>query len=155
MVTPTLNAPVQHYERFAGRYNEQMPRLLAAGYQPISIAHVMQRRLEIQHMPAGEVRDALMADWSGSYHDTADGSAYNGDMIKIAIGARPLITITLESPLKDGALVITPDIYARLDGQEFARGDLEKAGVNAWLSLKRVRTHPSLAGISWRSKALR
>src|SRR3989344_2582524 len=142
MVTPTLNAPVQHYEPFAGKYNEQMPRLLAAGYAPVSMAHAMGKRSEIQAMPSSEVRDALMAGWFGSWIDTADGIAHNGDNVKVVLGARPLITITSESPLQSGAFVITPEVYAQLDGQEFTRRDLEKAGVNNWLSLKKVRAHP-------------
>src|SRR3990167_11287530 len=120
-----------NYKEFYGRSTEQMPRLIAEGRTPLSIAGLMRRRLEVLNS-SDEVRNSF---WD-NYFDTGDGIAYHPDgRGKIVLDAQPLRELTPSSQLRNGALVLPSGVYDRLEGVEFSREDLAKNRV--WRALAR------------------
>jgi len=108
------------YKEFFGRYHEQMPRLLAELRTPMTVAEIMRRRVDVAEGNAG-VRDA----WLDTYFDTSDAVLYHpSGKIKIVRRAPPLLTITTESNIRAGALVVDHETYHSIPGPEFARREL-------------------------------
>ena len=121
-----------------------MPRLLAEGRTPLSVAGLMQRRLEVLSGSSDEVKVA----WWDNYFDTADGIFYHPDgNVKIVLGAQPIRDMTLDTPLSYGALMLNEDRdksiadYDALDGAEFSRSQLDKY-VGNFLSKDEAKNHP-------------
>lgn len=144
-----LSPPVKVYDVFQGCYNQEMGTLRARGYIPLSVADVMQKRLEIAALLDTDGTH-LDSDWFSSYFHTGDGVASAGDKLKIVLQSRHLFNITPKTSLdKEGALVITSKAYTALEGVELNRRQLEKAGINYLLSKKQAKQHPfwrALAG---------
>ncbi len=143
-------------------YLNLMPQLRSAGLVPLSVAGLMQERLE-----AIVREDEKVKDFFSSNFDTGDGVAYSSGKVKVILDAQPLRDLdsdidtgisylytshlgaffdellTLDQyPDYEGALLLTPEQYASCEGQEFFRKDLEKAGVNRRLSKKEAKQHP-------------
>ena len=111
-----------NYKEFYGRSTEQMPRLIAEGRTPLSIAGLMRRRLEVLNS-SDEVRNSF---WD-NYFDTGDGIAYHPDgRGKIVLDAQPLRELTPSSQLRNGALILSPSVYDGLEGVQFSNEDLAK-----------------------------
>src|SRR3989338_9383475 len=92
-----------NYKEFYGRSTEQMPRLIAEGRTPLSIAGLMRRRLEVLNS-SDDVRNSF---WD-NYFDTGDGIAYHPDgRGKIVLDAKPLRELTPSSQLRNGALILS------------------------------------------------
>ncbi len=146
LIMDNLNAPVRIYQPFWDAknktYAQQMPMLLAAGATPLSVEDGMQRRLEVAAIPEKDIRERLMQGWFDTHLDTAVGIAYNGDKAKIVLASPLLLSITPDTPLKDGALIITPEQYGSIRETELTRKQLERAGINDRLSKSRVVNHP-------------
>ena len=130
-MTLDLSNVVLPYKEFYGKNVEQMPKLLAEGRVPLSVAGIMEQRLR-----SGK------QDWKDNYFDTGDAFAYhpNGNF-KIVTDARLLRDITSASKLRNGALVLQDGVYESLQGQEFTRKDMEKL-VERELSAEEVKAHP-------------
>lgn len=114
------------------KYVQQMPLLIADGRIPISVAQVMERRLNSEQ-----------SDWNNNYFDTGDAvalSASNRDKFKIVRGAPFLRGVTPDTRLSNGALVLEDGVYAGIQGTEFSR---EKLGdlLNRDLPLNKIETH--------------
>ncbi|MBS3117851.1 hypothetical protein J4430_03150 [Candidatus Woesearchaeota archaeon] len=77
---------VQKHKEFYGRNIEQMPKLIAEGRTPLSIAGLMKRRIEVLNSPY-EVRSAY---WD-NYFGTGDGIAcHPNGKGKVVLDAKPL-----------------------------------------------------------------
>jgi hypothetical protein len=139
-----LNDQVVPFKEFYGRNNEQMPKLIEEGRIPLSVAGLMEKRLEVLTNSSDEVRSA----WWDNYFDTGDGIFYHPDGdLKVVLGAQPIRDMTGNSKLYYGALVLGEDrdssikVYSSLDGAEFKRGDIE-GQVGSVLSKDAVKKHP-------------
>ena len=130
----------KEYKNFRGNSNYivLMPKLIKAGLVPMNIADVMKARLESAKY--GTYKQKCF--WLYNDFDTADGVAYYKGKIKIVHDARALRDIQQYTELNKGALVHIPEQYRNLEGEEFSVHDLEKAGINKWLTKSKVKSHP-------------
>ncbi|HIH17917.1 MAG TPA: hypothetical protein HA282_04005 [Nanoarchaeota archaeon] len=123
-----LNSEREPYKEFYGSNVEQMPMLIADGRVPISVAGLMQRRLDVRNSGA-DVKSSYM----DNYFDTCDAVAYHPDgRAKIVLDSQTLRDMNEKSKRNGGALVLTEEDYETLEGEEFKGGKLEK--VNESLS---------------------
>ena len=126
-----LNNIVVPYKEFYGRVTEQMPLLRAEGRVPISVADIMERRL-----------NSDLQDWKDNYFFTGDAIAYHPDKkFKIVLDSDLLRTLKSESDVQNGALVLTDGLYEDLQGEEFLYKDIKKL-VEKNLSQKEILQHP-------------
>ena len=118
-----LNEHATYYKEFYGKYHEQLPRLRAEGFTPLSIEHLMRRRIEVLTADS-KVRDA----WWDDYFDTTDGAAFHPDgRAKIVLDAEPLTQISpyVERSLK-GEYLLLHDTFNKLEGLELTAEEIEK-----------------------------
>src|SRR3989338_8696514 len=119
-----LNEQVVPYQEFNGPNTAQMPLLIKNGRVPMSVANLMDRRLEVRDAKySPEVRAA----WHDNYFDTGDGILYHPDgKIKVVPDAQVMRGINSESRLSNGALVLPAGAYEAAQGAEFTKEDLKK-----------------------------
>jgi len=135
-MTLKLNTSRETFREFYGRNTEQMPELIADGRVPMSVAGLMQKRLDVRNSDS-EVKSS----WTDNYFDTGDAVVYHPDgRVKIVLDSQHLRDMTPESPRNGGALILTEDAYRSLEGEEFKKGKLGKTG--DWLSRADVKAHP-------------
>ena len=131
-----LNAKGEAYKEFYGKNIEQMPKLVAEGRVPMSVAGLMQRRLDVRNSD-----DKVKAAWMSHYFCTGDAVIYNPDgKVKIVLDSENLRNVTPDTPRNSGALIVTPEAYDALQGEEFRKGKLGKIG--DWITKKDVKAHP-------------
>ena len=119
MTNLILNEPAQPYKPFLGSTIEQMPKLIEEGRVPISIAGLMQRRLDVLNSDVSQsVRDEW---WNTPYVNTGDAAAYDmkGNM-KVVLDAQHLRELTPNSNLQNGALILPEGTYTDLQGSNVA-----------------------------------
>ena len=134
-MTLKLNISGKAYKEFYGRNTEQMPKLVADGRVPMSVAQLMQKRLDVKNSDE-EVKSFYM----DNYFNTGDAVFYHPDgRSKIVLDSQHVRDMSLESPLEAGCLVLTEDVYNDLEGEEFKRGNFGK-----WLSKEDVKSNPIL-----------
>ena len=135
-MTLKLNTTQEAYREFYGRNTEQMPKLIADGRVPMSVAGLMQRRLDVRNFDAD-----VKTSYLDNYFDTGDAVVYHPDgRVKIVLDSQTLRGITQNSELINGALVLTEDAYNVLQGEEFKKGKLGKA--NERLTREQAKAHP-------------
>ncbi|MEK6926405.1 MAG: hypothetical protein AABW50_03955 [Nanoarchaeota archaeon] len=128
-----LNPSPKNYKDFYGRNVDQMPKLIAEGRTPLSVAGLMEVRLKY----GKELRD-----WMNNYFDTGDGVIYHPDgRIKIVHDSQLIRELSPKSPLKNSALVLEDGVYGSVQGQEFKKSDFEKY-TGKKLSAKAVKKNP-------------
>ena len=119
-----LNDQVVPYKEFYGTNIVQMPLLVKDGRVPMSVAGLIDRRLEVidaKFLP--EIRAA----WHNNDFETGDAVLYNPNgKVKIVTDAQVLRGINSASELSDGALVLQPGVYEAAQGAEFTKADLKK-----------------------------
>ncbi|MCH7851088.1 MAG: hypothetical protein IH845_05585 [Nanoarchaeota archaeon] len=131
---------INKFEIYNGRNIEQMPKLIADNRIPMSVAGLMQRRLELRDSDDASVRDFYM----NNYFDTVDGALYmpDGNLV-LVYDAKVLREMTPESKLVGGALNLegfnTDDIE---DRTYFNKQELEKMILGEDLTLRQARNHP-------------
>lgn len=96
---------------FEGIHREQMPELVKAGYKPLTIAEIIQERLN----------NNLSFD---EYYDSASGIAYLEDKFKIIPYSQELVKITSNTPLHNGGIKLTPKEYEAIPAKESSRKDM-------------------------------
>jgi hypothetical protein len=138
-----LNNQIVPFKEFYGRNDKQMSKLIEDGRIPLSVAGLMQKRLDVL-TGSDEVKSA----WWDNYFDTGDGIFYHPEgNVKVVLGAQPIRELTSDSNLLDGALVLDKDkdssieIYNSLKGVEFKRNDL-KNQTGKVLTKEEVKAHP-------------
>lgn len=135
-----LNETPETYKEFYGRNTEQMPKLIAEGRIPLSVAGLMERKLDMRNSSDNKVKSA----WIDNSFTTGDVGIYHPDgKVKVVLDSQHLRDLTTQSKLKRGALVLEDRIYEQLEGQEFTRKELEKYTGND-LSKKQAKTNPIL-----------
>ena len=131
-----LNATREAYKEFYGRNTKQMPKLIADGRVPMSVAGLMQRRLDVRNSDAD-----VKSSYLDNYFDSGDVMVYHPDgRVKIVLDSQTLRDVTPNSELINGALVLTEDAYNVLQGEEFKKGKLGK--VNEGLTREQAKAHP-------------
>jgi hypothetical protein len=113
-----------------------MPELIADGRIPLSVAGLMQRRLDVRN-----ASDDVRASWMDNYFDAGDTVVYHPDgRVKIVLDSQTLREMNSDSKRNGGALILTPEQYDAMSGEEFKKGKLGKIGDP--LSNKDVKAHP-------------
>ena len=131
-----LNTSREAYEEFYGRNTEQMPKLIADGRVPMSVAGLMQRRLDVRNSDP-EVKSS----WIDNYFDTGDAIVYHPDgRVKIVLDSQHLRDMTPDTPRNGGALILGEDVYKALEGEEFKKGELGK--IDERMPKDDVKAHP-------------
>jgi hypothetical protein len=135
-----LNEPGE-YKEFYGRNIDKMPELIKQGFTPLSMAQVMQRRLDVLGSTP-EVEDA----WWMHYFDTGDAVVYHPDgRIKVVLDSQIARELNPKSTLRNGALVLSDGMYEQMQGEEFSKEDVEKYAKYSKresLSLKEAMNNP-------------
>ena len=133
---------VENYKEFYGRNVDQMPLLIAEGRTPMSVAGLMDKRLEVMALEDGK-DDAFRASWVDNYFDTGDAILYhpNGN-IKVVRDAQALREMTLKSKRAQGALVLADRAYDVEEGPEFTVAQLSDMANGRLLTADEVKTHP-------------
>ena len=135
-MTLKLNETVEVYKEFYGRNVEQMPKLIAEGRIPMSVAGLMQRRLEVRNSDAD-----VKSSYLDNYFDTGDAVVYHPDgRVKIVLDSQTLRDMTSESPRSNGALILANEVYDTLQGEEFEKENLGK--INERLLREDAKAHP-------------
>ncbi len=132
-----LNPTQERYKAFPERGTaqsiEQMHALIAEGRIPLSVADLMEARLE---------HGKELTDWMDHPFVTGDAVIYHPNgRIKIALDSENLREINPESRLFHGALVLDDGIYDSIPGQEFKKVKIEKYGKQAF-SPRKVKSNP-------------
>ncbi len=124
----SLDGPGIHDEYF-GRNTEQMPKLLADGREPMSVAHLMEQRLNVRREG---ISQAQHDSWWGNYFDNADlwlrhpdkgGKvvAYNAQVLEfLRQHLKP------ETELVDYALPLPDGFFEAMEGLELKTADIER-----------------------------
>lgn len=142
-----LNTSREAHQEFYGRNTEQMPKLVADGRVPMSVSGLMQRRLDVRNSD-----DKIKSAWMDNYFDTGDAVVYHPDgRVKIVLDSQDLRNMTPDTPRNGGALIVTPETYDVLQGEEFKKGKLGKTG--DWMTREDVKAHPVWKAIA-RDQAL-
>jgi len=131
-----LNTSRKAYKEFWGSNVEQMPRLVADRRVPMSVAQLMQIRLDVRNSDK-KIKDFYM----NNYFDTGDAIIYHPDgRMKIVLDSYILKKMPSGIPRNAGALVLTPEQYEVEQGKEFKKGELGK--INKEMSEAEVKSHP-------------
>ena len=126
-----LNNIVEPYNEFYGRVTKQMPRLVAEGRTPASVADVLERRLHSD-----------LQDWENNYFFTGDAIAYHPDKkFKIVLDAELLRNLTSKSDVSKGTLVLPDGLYESLQSEEFLYKDVKNL-LGEELFQKEILQHP-------------
>ncbi len=118
------------YEGFYGQYREQMPLLMADNRVLVSVANVMERRL-----------NSINPAWKSNYVGTCDAIAYKGNKVKISLDEPTLRGLTAQTPLRGGALMLAEGAYEAIKGPEFTRKELAEL-CDRDLTQAQVIAHP-------------
>lgn len=124
---------------FNGRTVDRMPELVAQGYSPISVAGIMEQRLN-----AWQSDDQELAQlWGKNYFDSGDGIMYHPDgRIKVVPDSETLRKVNPNTPLKwYGAQVLSEGSFDKAQGEEFSRKDVKRFA-NEYLKQKDVLNNP-------------
>jgi len=132
-----LNPSPQNYKVFPEKGTERaidlMPKLIAEGRTPLSVAGFMEARLK---------HGKELSDWMDNWFDMGDAIVYHPNgRVKIVLDSEHLREINPQSELRNGALILPSGTYYVLEGQEFKRSELEKYTGNS-LSAKAVKKNP-------------
>jgi len=134
-----LNKPVEKFKEFYGKNTEQMPKLVAEGRAPLSVAGLMRGRLEYRNSDDSE----LHSNWNNNYFDTGDGALYMPDgKLVIAYDATALREMTGQSKTINGALALEGLAQADVEGVIFTKDDLGKMVLGQGLTRNQVENHP-------------
>jgi hypothetical protein len=154
----TLNSPNEytkidghkipfHSEAY-GNNAIQMQQLVANGRTPMSVAYLMQKRLDVRDIDDPEVKSA----WTDNYFDTGDGVVYHpeGTETLVVLDSEHLRNMNSQSPRNGGALLFSTDrdeafeIYEQLKKESnvevFKKGKL--GAINKGLSRQKAKSHP-------------
>lgn len=159
-MTFSLNIPCESdtFVAYPGSNRTQMPKLLADGRVPLSVAGLMQRRIVVSYPEFGaQYRDtphqnsvtAVRDAWRTSYFDTGDGVLYHPDgKIKVVLDAGFIRELDPSISLLNGAVKLaekdcdSATVYDQINGEQFTRKQVEddKFGT-VWLALARGDAH--------------
>lgn len=142
-----LNEEVRPFDDFYGRNTEQMPILIADGRVPLSVAGLMEKRLDVL---SAQYSDKVRNAWWDNYFDAGDTISRNPEgNTKIELDSPVLRQINKKSELRNGALVLSDESYGKInavleftkeEAQKYFQNSFTEQGVNqspVWLALAR------------------
>ncbi|MCH8004507.1 MAG: hypothetical protein IH934_07820 [Nanoarchaeota archaeon] len=140
MVSENQSPTMQHLTLFKNdSYMNLMAWTLEAGAVPSSIADVMLKRLELINSNLIPIEGSILHQYG---FETGDAAAFYRENVKIVYDAQQLRGMIQDDQLSQGGLILTREQYEKLDGPEFSREDIEKAGLTRPLRISEVKTHP-------------
>ena len=142
-----IQAPV-----FDGKTIDKMPELVAQGYTPISVAGIMEQRINAWQSGDQE----LAKKWSSNFFDSADGIIYHPDgRIKVVPESQTLREINSNTPLKwYGSLPLQEGTFDSItEGVEFSKTEVEKFA-NKYLKQNEARENPIWLALAQDDKEL-
>jgi hypothetical protein len=133
-----LNAETDEHEYhvFCGNLAETLPRMLVNGFEPMSVAQMMGRRLKTDKF-----------HWDAFTYTTGDAVIYHPDgRMKIVRDAKPLREVSEESNFEfdwPHRLVLNDGVYESLDGLDLTPREQRGVVIRPFLSFdpKRVRSN--------------
>ena len=126
---------------YNGGIIDQMPKLIADGKVPMSVSQLMQKRLYVRN-----ASNDIKSFWMDNYLDTGDAIVYRSDgkfswdKLKIDLDSQYLRAMTPQTRRNWGALILTPEQYNAIDGEEFGKSSLGKT--ESWLPREDIKVHP-------------
>lgn len=119
-------------KEFYGRNTEQMPLLLAEGRTPLTVAQLMERRLNV---PVG-----VSFTYIDTYFDTGDAIIYNPKgRFKVDLDSQDLRGINPLSDITRRGDLVLPRSYDAIDAPEFNREELI---LGRQLTVDEAKAHP-------------
>ena len=106
-----------------------MPKLLASGQEPMSVAHLMEQRLAVREKGIGQ---AQRDEWWNNYFDNADLCLRHPDKgVKVVPYNAQVLdflreNLKPETKLVDYALPLSDGLYERMEGLELKPADIER-----------------------------
>lgn len=141
MINFKLNESEEEVEEFYGRIIDLMPELKKESMVPLSVADLMQKRLE-SLTKSQELNDY----WWTNYFYTGDAVILHPDgRVKIVFDAEPMRELNPKSELGSnlGELILPDGTYDKLDGESFTRKEIERNNNAEWqLSEREAKSHP-------------
>ncbi|MEK6959569.1 MAG: hypothetical protein AABX47_00205 [Nanoarchaeota archaeon] len=115
-----IKTGVKYHDDFYGKIIEQMPRLIAQGRTPLSVAELMRQRILALSQPE-DIKNA----WWNNYFHLGDAVLYHPNSnIKTELDSQLLRQLNPQSKLQNGLWLITDEIYNASEGKEFSRDEL-------------------------------
>jgi hypothetical protein len=112
---------IPFYKEYSGRAKDVMPLILADGRILLSIAEVMQRRIDVK-----TAEESVKGYWLDNSFFTRDAVVCRGSKFKINLDSDYLIGLNSESELKDRLLHISDRDYESLKRKEFSREEVKE-----------------------------
>ena len=113
-----LDGPIVH-TTYNGRNIDQMPKLLAGGKEPMSIAHLMEQRIAAREEG---ISPAQHNDWWNNYFDNADLSLRHPDKgVKVVLYSAQVLNFLKEyvkpdTKLVDNAVPLPDGFFEAMEG---------------------------------------
>ncbi len=123
-----LDGPTVH-TTYYGRNTEQMPKLLADGKEPMSVAHLMEQRLAVRREAVSPVQHDA---WWCNYFDNADlwlrHPDKGGKVIPYSAQVLQFLQqyVKPDTKLFDYAVPLPDGLYEAMEGLELKPADIEK-----------------------------
>ena len=131
-----LDQNIEHYKPFLGRNTEQMHLLIAEDRMPISVSGLESRKFEVLKF-YNYFSENVRNSWLNYYFDTGDGIALHPNgKVKIVPDALQLRQMNEQSPLRNGALILTEQEWKDLEGLELTRKEADKYFKNSFTEAK-------------------
>jgi len=138
---------------FNGKIVNKMPELVAQGYNPISIAQIMEQRIK-----AWQSKDYKLSEqWGNNEFNSGDSIIYHRDgRIKIVYDSHTLRSANTYRSLKwDSVLCLSEGSFDNSNGEEFSE-IMVKRFANKYLKQKEVLNNPIwLALARWDKELLK
>ncbi|MBI2145962.1 hypothetical protein HYU22_01320 [Candidatus Woesearchaeota archaeon] len=121
-----LDGPTVH-TTYYGKNVEQMPKLLAEGKEPMSVAHLMEQRLAVRDQGVSPVQHDA---WWGNYFDNADLWLRHPDKGGKVVPYSAAVLTFLQEHLKpetklvDYGVPLPDGLYEAMDGLELKTADI-------------------------------
>jgi len=133
--------PPKIYKAFPGDgtapITQQMPLLIAERRVPISMAGVMQTRLEAKGT-------SVYDNWKNNYFETGDAivrASRKDGRIRIVHDSQHARELTADTELSHGDLVLEDEVFAELEGETFTQARQEKYA-GKYLSKPEAKENP-------------
>ena len=123
-----LGKPAVH-TTYYGRNVDQMPKLLASGKEPMSIAHLMEQRIAVRERGIPQVQHDA---WWNNYFDTADLWLRHPDKGGKVVPYDAQVLNFLREHVKpderlvDGAVPLPNGLFEAMEGLDLTPADIER-----------------------------
>lgn len=112
------------YKAFYGNIQRQMPKLIKEGRKPISVAELMQLRIDdaLDALNHSEDPTTFSSCWWSNDVSTGDAIFYHpSGLVKVALDSDIIKNLNPEIKVWHGSLIISEDEYYGMPGTEFTK----------------------------------